>query len=137
MARVKRGVHAAKKRRTTLERASGYRGQRSRLFTKAKEQVTHSLVYAFNDRKDKKGDFRQLWITRINAATRANGMTYNRFIQGLKIANIEVDRRMLAELAVNDPATFATLVGIAKSNVPVSRRALFPREPKRAFTAST
>lgn len=84
MARVKRGVHAAKKRRTTLERAAGYRGQRSRLFTKAKEQVTHSLVYAFNDRKDKKGDFRRLWIQRINAAARNNGMTYNRLIQGLK-----------------------------------------------------
>jgi large subunit ribosomal protein L20 len=76
--RVKRGVHAAKKRRTTLERASGYRGQRSRLFTKAKEQVTHSMVYAFNDRKDKKGDFRRLWIQRINAAARENGLTYNR-----------------------------------------------------------
>ena len=100
MARVKRGVHAAKKRRTTLERAAGYRGQRSRLYTKAKEQVTHSLVYAFNDRKDKKGDFRQLWIQRINAGARENGMTYNRFIQGLKAANVEVDRRMLAELAV-------------------------------------
>ena len=86
MARVKRGVHAAKKRRTTLERAAGYRGQRSRLFSKAKEQVTHSLVYAFNDRKDKKGDFRRLWIQRINAAARANGMTYNRLIQGLKTA---------------------------------------------------
>jgi large subunit ribosomal protein L20 len=87
MARVKRGVHAAKKRRTTLERAAGYRGQRSRLFTKAKEQVTHSLVYAFNDRKDKKGDFRRLWIQRINAAARSNGMTYNRLIQGLKVGD--------------------------------------------------
>ncbi len=101
--RVKRGVHAAKKRRTTLERASGYRGQRSRLFTKAKEQVTHSMVYAFNDRKDKKGDFRQLWIQRINAAARENGMTYNRFIQGLKAAGVEVDRRVLSDIATNDP----------------------------------
>jgi len=117
MARVKRGVHAAKKRRTTLERASGYRGQRSRLFTKAKEQVTHSLVYAFNDRKDKKGDFRQLWITRINAATRANGMTYNRFIQGLKAAGVEVDRRVLSDLATNDPAAFTALVEVARKNV--------------------
>jgi len=111
MARVKRGVHAAKKRRTTLERAAGYRGQRSRLFSKAKEQVTHSLVYAFNDRKDKKGDFRRLWIQRINAAARANGMTYNRLIQGLKTAGIEV------ELATNDPAAFSKLVEIARKNV--------------------
>ena len=98
MARVKRGVHAAKKRRTTLERASGYRGQRSRLFTKAKEQVTHSMVYAFNDRKDKKGDFRRLWIQRINAGCRSHGLTYNRFIQGLKTAGVEVDRRVLLNL---------------------------------------
>ncbi|MEJ6626911.1 MAG: 50S ribosomal protein L20 [Actinomycetes bacterium] len=117
MARVKRGVHAAKKRRTTLARAAGYRGQRSRLFSKAKEQVTHSLVYAFNDRKDKKGDFRRLWIQRINAGTRENGMTYNRFIQGLKSAGIEVDRRILSELATNDPAAFAALVEVARKHV--------------------
>ena len=115
--RVKRGVHAAKKRRTTLERASGYRGQRSRLFTKAKEQVTHSMVYAFNDRKDKKGDFRQLWIQRINAAARENDMTYNRFIQGLKAAGVEVDRRVLSDIATNDPATFRTLVDVARKNL--------------------
>ena len=118
MARVKRAVNAHKKRREVLEQASGYRGQRSRLYRKAKEQVTHSLVYAYNDRKDRKGDFRRLWIQRINAAARANGMTYNRFIQGLKAAEIEVDRRMLAELAVNDPAAFATLVGLAKAALP-------------------
>jgi len=117
MARVKRGVHAAKKRRTTLERASGYRGQRSRLFTKAKEQVTHSLVYAFNDRKDRKGDFRSLWIQRINAGARANGITYNRLIQGLKGAGVEVDRRLLSELATNDPAAFAALVEVARKHV--------------------
>ena len=117
MARVKRGVHAAKKRRTTLARAAGYRGQRSRLFSKAKEQVTHSLVYAFNDSKDKKGDFRRLWIQRINAGTRANGMTYNRFIQGLKSAGVEVDRRILSELATNDPAAFAALVEVARKHV--------------------
>ena len=115
--RVKRGVHAAKKRRTTLERASGYRGQRSRLFTKAKEQVTHSMVYAFNDRKDKKGDFRQLWIQRINAAARENDMTYNRFIKGLKAAGVEVDRRVLSDIATNDPATFKTLVDVARKNL--------------------
>jgi large subunit ribosomal protein L20 len=117
MARVKRGVHAAKKRRTTLERAAGYRGQRSRLFIKAKEQVTHSMVYAFDHRKDKKGDFRSHWIQRINAGARANGMTYNRFIQGLKEAGIEVDRRMLSELATNDAPAFAALVAIAKQHV--------------------
>ena len=117
MARVKRGVHAAKKRRTTLARAAGYRVQRSRLFSKAKEQVTHSLVYAFNDRKDKKGDFRRLWIQRINAGTRANGMTYNRFIKGLKSAGVEVDRRILSELATNDPAAFAALVEVARKHV--------------------
>ena len=93
MARVKRAVNAAKKRRTTLERAEGYRGQRSRLYRKAKEQVTHSLVYAYRDRRQKKGDFRRLWIQRINAASRANGLTYNRLIQGLNLAGIEVDRR--------------------------------------------
>ena len=115
MARVKRGVHAAKKRRTILERAAGYRGQRSRLFTKAKEQVTHSMVYAFDHRKDKKGDFRSLWIQRINAASRENGLTYNRLIQGLKNAGVEVDRRVLSELATNDPAAFKALVDVARS----------------------
>ena len=118
MARVKRAVNAHKKRRVVLERASGYRGQRSRLYRKAKEQVTHSLGYSYRDRRAKKGDFRRLWIQRINAGARANGMTYNRFIQGLRAAEIEVDRRMLAELAVNDEAAFAALVEIAKANVP-------------------
>ena len=118
MARVKRAVNAQKKRRTVLEQASGYRGQRSRLYRKAKEQVTHSMGYSYRDRRARKGDFRRLWIQRINAGARANGMTYNRFIQGLKNAEIEVDRRMLAELAVNDAAAFAALVEIAKANVP-------------------
>ena len=118
MARVKRAVNAQKKRRTTLDRASGYRGQRSRLYRKAKEQVTHSLVYAHRDRRARKGDFRKLWIQRINAAARANDLTYNRFIQGLKAANVEVDRRMLAEIAVSDPGAFASLVKIAKGALP-------------------
>ena len=118
MARVKRAVNAHKKRRTTLERAKGYRGQRSRLYRKAKEQVTHSFVYSYRDRKAKKGDFRRLWIQRINAACRAEGMTYNRFMQGLRLAEIEVDRRMLAELAVNDPATFTSLVESARAALP-------------------
>jgi large subunit ribosomal protein L20 len=117
MARVKRAVNAQKKRREVLEQASGYRGQRSRLYRKAKEQVTHSMVYAFDHRKDRKGDFRRLWIQRINAGARAHGMTYNRFIQGLKISGIEVDRRMLAELAVNDPDAFAVLVEQSRAAV--------------------
>jgi len=115
---VKRAVNAQKKRRTTLERASGYRGQRSRLYRKAKEQVTHSMVYAYRDRKARKGDFRKLWITRINAAVRAEGMTYNRFIQGLKAGDVEVDRRMLAEMAVNDAPAFRALVTLAKNALP-------------------
>ena len=118
MARVKRAVNAQKKRRTTLERASGYRGQRSRLYRKAKEQVTHSMVYSYRDRKARKGDFRKLWIQRINAAVRAEGMTYNRFIQGLKAAEVEVDRRMLAELAVNDQVAFRALVDVARQALP-------------------
>ncbi|UZN04968.1 50S ribosomal protein L20 [Cellulomonas sp. S1-8] len=118
MARVKRAVNAQKKRRTTLERASGYRGQRSRLYRKAKEQVTHSMVYAYRDRKARKGDFRRLWIQRINAAARENGLTYNRLIQGLKAAGVEVDRRVLADMAVNDAAAFATLVKLAKTALP-------------------
>jgi large subunit ribosomal protein L20 len=118
VARVKRAVNAAKKRRVVLERASGYRGQRSRLYRKAKEQQLHSMTYAFRDRKDRKGQFRRLWIQRINAAARANGMTYNRFIQGLREAGVEVDRRMLAELAVNDSAAFAVLVETAKKALP-------------------
>ena len=118
MARVKRAVNAHKKRRVILEQASGYRGQRSRLYRKAKEQLLHSHVYAFRDRKAKKGEFRRLWIQRINAASRANGLTYNRLIQGLGLAGIEVDRRMLAELAVNEPAVFASLVATAKAALP-------------------
>jgi len=118
MARVKRAVNAQKKRRVVLERASGYRGQRSRLYRKAKEQVTHSLVYSYNDRRKKKGEFRKLWIQRINAGARAQGLTYNRFIQGLALAGIEVDRKILAELAVNDVPAFTALVEAAKAALP-------------------
>jgi large subunit ribosomal protein L20 len=118
VARVKRAVNAQKKRRVTLDRASGYRGQRSRLYRKAKEQVTHSLVYSYRDRRARKGDFRKLWIQRINAAARQQGMTYNRFIQGLKAAGIEVDRKILADLAVNDAPAFAALVESAKGALP-------------------
>jgi len=118
MARVKRAVNAHKKRRVVLERASGYRGQRSRLYRKAKEQQLHSMTYAYRDRKDRKGAFRRLWIQRINAAVRAEGLTYNRFIQGLKLAEVEVDRRMLAEMAVADPQAFAALVTVARTALP-------------------
>jgi large subunit ribosomal protein L20 len=118
MARVKRAVNAQKKRRVVLERAAGYRGQRSRLYRKAKEQVTHSLVYSYNDRRKRKGDFRKLWIQRINAAARAEGLTYNRFIQGLRAAGVEVDRKILADLAVNDAPAFAVLVRTAKEALP-------------------
>jgi large subunit ribosomal protein L20 len=123
VARVKRAVNAHKKRRTTLELASGYRGQRSRLYRKAKEQVLHSLNYAYRDRRARKGDFRQLWITRINAAARQNGLTYNRFIQGLRVAGVEVDRKILAELAVSDPNAFAALVAVARENAPAQGKA--------------
>ena len=118
MARVKRALNAQKKRRVTLERASGYRGQRSRLYRKAKEQVLHSMTYAYRDRKDRKGNFRRLWIQRINAAARANGMTYNRFVQGLKAAGVEVDRRVLADLAVTDAVAFAAMVEVARKALP-------------------
>ena len=123
MARVKRAANAQKKRRTVLERASGYRGQRGRLYRKAKQQMPHSLGYAYRDRRARKGDFRRLWIQRINAAARAQGLTYNRFMQGLKLADVEVDRRMLAELAVNDPTAFNALVELAKNALPADRNA--------------
>src|SRR5271165_660291 len=123
MARVKRATNAHKKRKVVLERASGYRGQRSRLYRKAKEQVLHSMTYAYRDRKDRKGNFRRLWIQRINAAARANGMTYNRFVQGLKAAGVEVDRRVLADLAVSDEQAFAALVEVARKALPESASA--------------
>ncbi|CAB4680765.1 MAG: 50S ribosomal protein L20 [Micrococcales bacterium] len=123
MARVKNAVNALKKRRTALERAKGYRGQRSRLYRMAKQQVLHSLVYAYNDRRDKKGNFRRLWIQRINAASRANGLTYNRLIQGLNLAGVAVDRRILADLAVNEPKAFASLVATAKAALPANTSA--------------
>ena len=117
MARVKRAINAQKKRRTTLDAASGYRGQRSRLYRKAKEQLLHSATYSYRDRKARKGDFRRLWIQRINAAARSHDMTYNRLIQGLKAAGVDVDRRMLAELAVSDDVAFAALVEVARRAV--------------------
>ncbi len=113
MARVKRAVHSKKRRRTTLERAKGYYGNKSRSVRAANEQVMHSGNYAFRDRRARKGEFRRLWIQRINAACRANGTTYSRFIAGLKVAEVEVDRKVLADLAVNDADAFTALVRIA------------------------
>jgi large subunit ribosomal protein L20 len=113
MARVKRAVHAKKHHKAVLEQAQGYYGNKSRTFRAANEQVMHSLQYAFRDRRARKGDFRQLWIQRINAATRQHGMSYSRFIAGLKNAGVEVDRKMLADLAVRDEAAFGALVQVA------------------------
>ena len=148
MARVKRAVNAHKKRRTTLELASGYRGQRSRLYRKAKEQMLHSLNYAYRDRRARKGDFRQLWITRINAAARANGMTYNRFIQGLKARRASRSTARCSPSSPSPtPAAFAALVEVAKANLPAApeaqrrnrqpepRRLEPPHRPDRAHRA--
>ena len=110
MARVKRSVLSRKHRRATLERAKGYYGNKSRSYRAANEQVMHSLQYAYRDRRARKGEFRKLWITRINAACRQNGVSYSRFINGLKQAGIEVDRKILADLAVTDPGAFTALV---------------------------
>ncbi len=118
MARVKRAVNAKKKRHTVLDRAKGYRGARSRSYRRAKEQLLHSYNYSFRDRHHRAGQFRKLWIQRINAAVRARGMTYNRFIQGLRLAGVDLDRRALAQLAVEDADTFNTLVEQAKAALP-------------------
>ncbi|MDI6900122.1 MAG: 50S ribosomal protein L20 [Anaerosomatales bacterium] len=114
MPRVKRGVTARKKRRTVLTRAKGYYGDRSRHYRKAKEQVQHSLQYQYRDRRNKKREIRRLWIARINAAARLNGMSYSTFINGLKQAGVELDRKVLADMAVNDPTGFAKLVEVAR-----------------------
>ncbi len=114
MARVKRAVHGRKHHRTVLERAQGFYGNKSRSYRAANEQVMHSMQYAYRDRRARKGDFRKLWIQRINAATRLNGSTYSRFIAGLHRDGIEVDRRILADIAVRDPKTFSELVRLAE-----------------------
>jgi len=118
MARVKRSVHAKKKRRQILEAAKGYTGSRRKRLRVAKEQVMHSGMYAYRDRRDRKAQFRRLWITRINAAVRPHGLSYSRFVSGLRAAGVEVDRKILADLAVRDPATFAQLVERAKGSAP-------------------
>ncbi|MDP8974876.1 MAG: 50S ribosomal protein L20 [Actinomycetota bacterium] len=114
MARVKRSVHAKKHRRAVLQQARGYYGNKSRSYRAANEQVMHSLQYAYRDRRARKGDFRQLWIQRINAAARQHGMSYSRFMAGLHTAEVDVNRKMLADLAVRDPAAFAALVKVAR-----------------------
>jgi large subunit ribosomal protein L20 len=115
MPRVKRSVHARKKRKKVLSQAKGYWGLKKSSYRYAKEQVDHSLVYAYRDRKAKKRTFRRLWIMRINAGARANGLSYNQFVAGLKKADIELDRKVLADMAVSDPKGFAGIVGQAKS----------------------
>ncbi|EFI42350.1 MULTISPECIES: 50S ribosomal protein L20 [Peptoniphilus] len=114
MARIKRAVNAKKKHKKILKQAKGYFGAKSKLFRPANQAVMKSLSYAFIGRKQRKRDFRKLWIARINAATRINGMSYSKFINGLKKANIEINRKMLSEMAINDPQGFAKLVEIAK-----------------------
>jgi large subunit ribosomal protein L20 len=116
MARVKRGVHAKKNHKKVLDRASGYKGAKSRRFKTANEQVMHAMQDSYDHRRKRKGDFRRLWIQRINAASRQHGMSYSTFIAGLKAAEIEVDRKMLADLAINDADAFAQLVEVAKQN---------------------
>ena len=118
MARVKRAVQGRKHRRAVLERAQGYYGNKSRSFRSANEQVMHSLQYAYRDRRARKGDFRRLWIQRINAAARLNGLSYSRLVAGLRAAGVELDRKVLADLAVSDPAAFARIVEVAKAAAP-------------------
>jgi large subunit ribosomal protein L20 len=118
MARIKRSVHAKKKRREILEAAKGYTGSRHKRLRVAKEQVRHSEVYAYRDRRDRKAQFRRLWITRIGAASRQNGMSYSRFMSGLKAAEVDLDRKVLADIAVHDPAAFTQLVETARNALP-------------------
>ena len=114
MARVRRGVTKHRRHQKVLKAAAGYRGVRSRRFRAAKEQLIHSMVYSYRDRRDRKGQFRRLWIARINAAARSNGISYNRFMEGLRSAGVELDRKVLAEIAVSDPAAFSSLAETAK-----------------------
>jgi large subunit ribosomal protein L20 len=114
MTRVKRSVHARKKRRAVLERAKGYRGQRKSSYKLAKETLLKADTYAYRDRRNKKRDFRRLWITRINAAARLNGMSYGTFMHGMKLAGLELDRKVLADIAVRDPETFSRFADAAR-----------------------
>jgi large subunit ribosomal protein L20 len=132
MPRIKRAVHARKKRREVLAQAKGYRGARSRRYRVAKEQLLHSGAYAYRDRRDRKAQFRRLWITRIGAAARAEGMSYSTFVRGLKEAGIELDRKILADLAVKDPAAFSSLVEAAKQGLEPARAKRRSRAPRAA-----
>ncbi len=123
MARVKRGTHGKKKHKAVLDRAKGFRGARSRRFKVAKEAVWHADRYAYRDRRARKGDFRKLWITRINAAARVEGMSYSRLMHGLKLAEVQVDRKNLADLAVRDPKAFGELVTLAKGAIEADKAA--------------
>ena len=120
MARIKRSVHAKKKRRQILESAKGYTGSRRKRLRVANEQVMHSGMYAYRDRRDRKAQFRRLWITRINAAVRPHGLSYSRFVSGLHAAGIEVDRKILADMAVHDPGAFGKLVEHVKGSSPAA-----------------
>ncbi len=117
MPRVKRGIHTKKKKKKILKQAKGYRGAKSRTFKAAKEQVMHSLQYAYRDRRARKREFRKLWISRINAAARQNGLSYSNFIHGLKIAEVDINRKILSDLAINDPKAFRELVSLAKEKI--------------------
>ena len=128
MPRVKRSVHSKKKRREVLESAKGYYGARRKRLRVAKEQVMHSMAYAYRDRRDRKAQFRRLWITRIGAASRGDGMSYSTFVRGLRTSGLELDRKILADLAVTDPATFSALVTVAREGLEQVGR------PKRART---
>ena len=130
MPRVKRSVHARKKRRKVLEQAKGYWGLKSKTYKRAKEQVEHSLVYAYRDRKNRKRDFRRLWIMRINAAARREGLSYNQLVAGLRKAEVSLDRKVLADLAVSDPAAFAKVAAQAKAALGDSKA----EKPKPAET---
>jgi len=137
MARVKRAVHGRKHHRAVLEAAKGYYGNKSRSYKAANEQVMHSLQYAFRDRRARKGDFRQLWIQRINAGARQHGMSYSRFISGLRVAGVEVDRKILADLAVHDGAAFAALVKVAAAaNTDAATAAAAPPDEDAAAPAA-
>lgn len=135
MPRVKRSVHGKKKRREILAQAKGYRSSRHRRYRVAKEQVMHSGAYAYRDRRDRKAQFRRLWITRIGAASRADGMTYSTFIRGLGVAGIELDRKILADLAVTDPAAFSALVVAARDGLEAASKAPKPRRPRARSAA--
>jgi large subunit ribosomal protein L20 len=137
MARVKRAVHGKKHRRAVLEQAQGYYGNKSRSYRAANEQVMHSLQYAYRDRRARKGDFRQLWIQRINAAARLHGTSYSRFVAGLKAAGVEVDRKILADVAVRDDAAFAALVEVAASAAPLAGAAPGGAGPTAGGTAGS